>query len=88
MINDFGFITLILSSLASLYALIAVLIGYKDLNGPWLSSARQATIAAFALLTIATAAVVYGLLTGDFQVNYVYQTSAVSMPTFLKFTAL
>jgi cytochrome c-type biogenesis protein CcmF len=87
-INDFGFITLVLSGLASIYALMAVLIDHKDLTGPGLSSARRAVIAAFVLLTIATAAVVYGLMTGDFQVNYVYQTSAVSMPTFLKFTAL
>ncbi len=88
MINDFGFITLILSALSSLYALFAAVRGRNDPAGPWLASAGRATIAAFGLLTVSAAAVVYGLVSGDFQVNYVYQTSAISMPTLLKFTAL
>ncbi len=88
MINDFGYITLILSGLASLYAILAALRGSDDLSGPWLASARRAVIAAFGLLTLATVAVVYSLVTGDFQVNYAYQTSAISMPIFLKVTAL
>ena len=88
MVNDLGFISLILSILVSLYALYAALRGRNDLSGPWLVSARHAVIAVFPLLTISALAVVYGLLTGDFQVNYVYQTSALSMSTFLKVTAL
>ena len=88
MVNDFGFITLILSVLASIYALYAALRGHNDLTGPWLTSARRAVIAGFLLLTISIAAVVYGLVAGDFQVDYVYQTSALSMSTFLKVTAL
>lgn len=88
MINDFGFITLILSLLASAYALVAAIRGRNHLTGPWLNSARRAVIAAFGLLTLSAAAVIYGLITGDFQVNYVYQTSAVSMSPLLKFTAL
>jgi len=88
MINDLGFISLILSVLASLYAIYAALEGRNNLDGPWLRSSRQAVIVAFALLTLSTATVVYGLVTGDFQVNYVYQTSSVSMSTFLRVTAL
>ncbi len=88
MINDLGFIILVLSVLASLYAVYAALRGRDDLSSAWLSSARRAVIAVFALLTISTAAVVYGLVTGDFQVDYVYQTSSRSMSTFLKVAAL
>jgi cytochrome c-type biogenesis protein CcmF len=87
-INDFGFITLILSVLASLYALYAALRERNNLTSPWLASARQAVIAAFSLLSLSTAAVIYNLVMGDFQINYVYQTSAWSMSTFLKVTAL
>jgi cytochrome c-type biogenesis protein CcmF len=87
-INDFGFITLVLSALASGYAVYAALRGRDDLTGPWLASARRAVIIAFWLLILSTAAVIYGLVSGDFQVDYVYQTSAVSMPIFLKITAL
>ncbi len=88
MINDLGFITLVLSVLASLYAICAALRGRHDLASPWLSSARRAVVAAFLLMTLSTAAVVYGLVAGDFQVNYVYQTSSRSMSTLLKVTAL
>ncbi len=88
MINDLGFITLVLSVLASTYALYAAFRGRNDLSSPWLASARRAVIGAFLLLTLSAAAVVYGLVTGDFQVNYVYQTSSRSMSTFLKVTAL
>jgi cytochrome c-type biogenesis protein CcmF len=87
-INDLGFITLVLSVLASTYALYAAFRGRNDLSSPWLSSARRAVIGAFLLLTLSAAAVVYGLVTGDFQVNYVYQTSSHSMSTFLKVAAL
>lgn len=88
MINDFGFLTLVMSVLASIYALYAAWRGRNDPLGPWLSSARQAVIAAFSLLSLSTAAVIANLVTGDFQINYVYQTSALAMPTFLKVTAL
>jgi cytochrome c-type biogenesis protein CcmF len=88
MINDFGFITLVLSFLASLYAIFAALRGRNDLQSAWLSSARLTVIVAFALLTISVAATVYSLVSGDYQINYVYQTSARSMSIFLKVTAL
>ncbi|UCC63392.1 MAG: heme lyase CcmF/NrfE family subunit, partial [Anaerolineae bacterium] len=104
MINDLGFITLVLSLPTSLYALYAALRGRGDpstssgqvpatssdqaLSNPWLTSARHAVVATFLLQTISVAAVVYNLVTGDFQVHYVYQVSARAMPTFLKVTAL
>jgi cytochrome c-type biogenesis protein CcmF len=88
MINDLGFITLGLSVLVSLYALFAALRGRRELHSPWLASARHAVIAIFALLTISVGAVVYNLMTGDYQVNYAYQVSARAMPIFLKATAL
>jgi len=87
-INDFGFISLALSGLASLYAIYAALCGRDDLTGPWLASARRAVLTGFGLLTVAILSVVYNLVSGDFQVNYAYQTSAIAMPTFLKVTAL
>jgi cytochrome c-type biogenesis protein CcmF len=87
-INDLGFITLVLSGLVSLYALYAALRGRNDLSGPWLDSARRAAIVVFPLLSLSVAAVIYGLLSGDFQVDYVYQTSSRAMSTFLKVTAL
>jgi cytochrome c-type biogenesis protein CcmF len=87
-INDLGFITLVLSVLASLYAVYAALRGRDYLSSAWLGSARRAVIAVFALLTISAAAVVYSLVAGDFQVDYVYQTSSRSMSTFLKVAAL
>ncbi|MFQ5614742.1 MAG: hypothetical protein ACE5H9_21690, partial [Anaerolineae bacterium] len=88
MINDFGFISLVLSVLTSIYVLSAAWRGRDEPAGPWLASARRAVVAVFLLLTLSTAAVVYGLVTGDFQVDYVYQTSAQAMSTFLKVTAL
>jgi cytochrome c-type biogenesis protein CcmF len=87
-INDFGFITLVLSLAASSYAIYAALHERSDLSGPWLTSARRAVLAVFSLLTLSVVAVVYGLVAMDFQVNYVYQTSARAMSTFLKVTAL
>jgi cytochrome c-type biogenesis protein CcmF len=88
MINSVGLVTLVLSIIVSLYALYAALRGRNNLQSPWLASARRAAIAVFPLLTVSIVATVYNLVTGGFQVNYVYQTSALDMPTFLKVTAL
>jgi cytochrome c-type biogenesis protein CcmF len=88
MLNDLGFIGLILSGLISIYAIYAAVRGDGDLRGPWLRSARRAVLVVFALLTVAILAVVYDLVTGDYQVNYAYEVSARGLPTFLKVTAL
>lgn len=88
MINDLGFLLLIFSALVSVYAIFAAVQGANQPHSAWLISARRAVIAIFVLLTISALTVIFGLVTGDFQVNYVYQTSATTMPIFLRVTAL
>ena len=100
MINDIGFIALALSALAAAFAAGAALRGVlspprgsskggtETESERWLQSARNAAIATAPLLTIASGAVVYSLITGNFQVRYIYDVSSRSMSPFLRATAL
>ncbi len=88
MINDLGFIALALSALLAAYAAGGAWWSTRCRDERWLESARYAAVATAVLLTLSCLAVIYSLLVGDFQIQYVYSASARAMPAFLKATAL
>jgi len=88
MINDLGFIALALSAVLAAYAAGAAWWSTRRQDNRWLESARNAAVATAPLLALACAAVIYSLLSGDFQIRYVYDVSARAMSRFLKATAL
>jgi len=87
---DIGLISLVLSMAATAYAAVASIIGARrNLGGTALiASARNALIAVWPLLSVSCGAMIWLLVIGDFQVEYVATVVSREMPTYLKVTAL
>ena len=88
MIADIGRISLLLAFIAAAYATIASLIGYWQDRAAATASARNAILVIFPLVGIASLAIIYSLVVGDFSLEYVASVSSLGMPTYLKITAL
>lgn len=88
MIAELGFAVLVLTFLLSLFAAVAAGAGYFYRQPVWVERGRRAMVLTFPLLTLSTASLVYLLVGGHFEVQYVYSVSERSMPLYLKVTAL
>jgi cytochrome c-type biogenesis protein CcmF len=88
MIADLGFAAVVIAFLSAVYAAVAGAAGGLRKDERWVSSARNASVAIFPLLLLASGLLITLLLQGDFSVNYVWQVSSREMPTYLKVTAL
>ncbi|MDT8305175.1 MAG: heme lyase CcmF/NrfE family subunit [Anaerolineae bacterium] len=88
MIADLGFAVVLIAFLSAIYAAIVSVIGARRNDERWVASARNAAVATFPLLLLASGLLITLLLQGDFSVDYVYQVSSREMPTYLKVTAL
>jgi cytochrome c-type biogenesis protein CcmF len=66
----------------SVYGIATAVFGLTRKKPAFVTGAMQAIYVNFALLTIATAAMVYGLVTHDFSIGYVAQVGSRSTPTF------
>ena len=88
MIADFGFAAVLIAFLSAVYAAVAGVVGGRRNDERWITSARNASVATFPLLLLASALLITLLLQSDFSVNYVWQVSSREMPTYLKITAL
>jgi len=88
MITNFGYATLILAFFVSLYAVVAALYGERKNLLAWVESARIAMLLTFPLTTIAVICLLIALMSGDYQVAYVYSSASSTMPFYLKLTAL
>ncbi|MFZ5640889.1 MAG: heme lyase CcmF/NrfE family subunit [Bacillota bacterium] len=84
---DIGYISLVVSFLLSIYAIAGQLIGKKTGNKKLLGSARGATLAIAILASIASAALIWALITSDFSIKYVYDYTSTDLPLFYKFSA-
>jgi cytochrome c-type biogenesis protein CcmF len=88
MFAEFGFGVLILTFLLSLYAVGAAVFGYYGKSDRWVESARRAQQLTFPLLTLAALTLIYLLITNHYEIKYVYSVTDVTMPLYLKVTAL
>jgi cytochrome c-type biogenesis protein CcmF len=102
MIANFGFGALVIAFIAALYGIYAAVYGYSlgkkrataggrvlDATGEaWVESARSAMLLTWPLITLAALCLISLLVTGDYQVEYVYNVTSNSMPFYLKITAL
>ncbi len=88
MLIDFGFGVLVLSFLLALFAIGAAMYGAQRQRAAWVESARRAILLTFPLLSLAVGALIYLLVTGHYEVKYVYSVTSDAMPLYLKITAL
>lgn len=84
---DIGYITIVLSLLASAYAVLAYFFGAKNADASLLDKAEKATYLTAAFVTAASAILVYYFLTDNFFIEYVASYSSRALPTFYKFAA-
>ena len=88
MVANLGFGTLILTFLVSIYGAIAAYIGARRNSPALVDSARNAMLLTFPLLSISALSVIFLLVNGHFEVQYVTEVSSKSMPLYLRLTAL
>src|ERR1043166_970731 len=85
--ENLGSLAILLAFCVALYAVAASVVG-RVKNKPFLLvSGQRAIYAIWALITVASAILVYALMTGDFRFAYVASHSNRAMPTLYKFTA-
>ena len=88
MIADLGYAAVLIAFLGATYAAVAGAVGGSRRDQRLVASARNASVAIFPLLALASGLLITLLLQGDFSINYVWQVSSREMPTYLKVTAL
>jgi len=88
MAADIGFGSLLITLVVSIYGIGAAFYGEQKKQKAWVLSAKRAMTLVFPLLTISVGSLVYLLLTNRFEFEYVAKVSSLSMPDYLKITAL
>lgn len=88
MLANFGYGAIVLAFFVSLYGVFAAIYGVRKNRAAWVESARTAMLLMFPLLTLSALSIVVLLVTGHYEVQYVYNVTSSAMPVYLKITAL
>src|SRR5580704_4470682 len=80
-------LAVLLAFCVAIYALLASVVGRLRHKPFLIVSGERAVYSVWALMTLASGVLVYGLITGDFRFSYVAQHSNRSMPLLYKFAA-
>jgi cytochrome c-type biogenesis protein CcmF len=84
---EIGHYSILISLFLSGYCGLISIIGIKSRRNDMLASAENAAVAVFVFLTLAAAAMIYALVTRDFQVEYVARYTNRSLPLVYTLTA-
>jgi cytochrome c-type biogenesis protein CcmF len=87
MIAYTGFGVLVVTFLVTLYSIIAAIYGVRTKNAAFVESARRAMLLTWPLLTLGAGILIYLLVNNHYEVQFVYEVTSRSMPTYLKITA-
>jgi cytochrome c-type biogenesis protein CcmF len=87
MIANFGFGVLFITFLVTLYSVFAAIYGDRKQIPAMVESARRAMLLTWPLLTLTAGVLIYLLINNHFEVQFVYEVTSRSMPTYLKVTA-
>ena len=88
MVPIFGAGILLLTFIVALYGVGAAIYGGLKHNDNWVESARKAQLLTFPLILVVAGTLEYLMLTGDYQVQFVFNVTSSSMPFYLRLTAL
>ena len=77
-----------LAVLSAIWAIVSLIIGLRKRNPNTVKSGRNAVIATFALISLATCTLILGFVTNDFSMRYVVEGSSADQPLIYKITAL
>src|SRR5574342_1410580 len=87
MIAQFGYGVLFITFLVALYAVFASIYGEYKKSAAMVESARRAMLLTWPLLTLTAGILIYLLTNNHYEVQFVYEVTSRSMPTYLKITA-
>lgn len=87
MIAELGFFSLLLVPVATVYGLVTGILGIRRDDRRFQLAAQRALIGVFSLISLASAALMYSLLTQDHSVAYVAFNSNRAMPLLYKLTS-
>ena len=85
--TDIGYFSLLLAFVLSAYGVMASILGVRKSRMQWVASAENTVLAVAALLTLASIALVYALVSRDFHVQYVASYSSRTLPLFYAVSA-
>jgi len=85
--NEIGYYSIFIALLLAGYSSLTAIVGVKGRRGELIASSENAAMAVFAFITLASVAMIYALLTRDFQVEYVWHYSNRSLSWFYTLTA-
>ncbi len=85
---EIGYIALLLALVAAIYSAIAFIFGAKKRHPALVDSARNSILAVCGLLSVSVAALVYALVTHDFQIEYVASYTSSDLPLTYLLSAL
>jgi cytochrome c-type biogenesis protein CcmF len=88
MVANLGYGALVITFLVSLYGVGAAIYGVRAKRQAWIESARSAMLLTWPLLTITALSIIYLLVNGNYEVEYVASVTSNSMPYYLRVTAL
>ena len=88
MIGGIGYGGLVIALVTTLTAVITSLCGGRSRSAALIETARRAALITFPVLSLSILALLYLLASGRFEYSYVYQTTDLSMPLYLKLAAL
>ncbi len=88
MLAQFGLGVFVLTFLLAVFSVGAAVAGYFSKSDRWVETARLAMRLTFPLITLGVLALTYLLVTGHYELQYVYSVTSNSMPFYLKVTAL
>jgi cytochrome c-type biogenesis protein CcmF len=85
--TSIGFYSIFVALFLSAYSGLASVFGVKSLKREMIASAENAAYAVFGFLTLASIAMIYGLISRDFQIEYVASYTNASLPITYTLTA-
>ena len=88
MVANFGYGALVITFLLSIYGVIAAVYGARSNKPAWVESARLAMLLTFPLITLSALSLIYLLVYGHYEVEFVASVTSNSMPLYLRVTAL
>ena len=88
MTASIGHVAIILGFALALWGIAAPILLHRTGNPTFLSSARTAILGQFVLVTIAASALIFGLVTTDFSIQYVAMNTTRATPIYYRVTGL
>ena len=88
MLAQFGFGVFVLTFLLALFCVAAAIAGYFNKSDRWVEAARRGLLLVFPLITLGVITLAFLLVTGHYELQYVYSVTSNDMPFYLKLTAL